>query len=92
MSVSDIKRRADELATVSAKIKYLSKESKLDEIAHTIAESQKHLPVLLAQQPNIIAITSIQVTSPTAQLYKASSLRTTKSRYNAPASDDSTLK
>jgi len=35
-SVSDIKKRADELAAISAKIKSLSKESKLDEINQTI--------------------------------------------------------
>lgn len=42
MSSSDIKKRADELAVISAKIKYLSKESKLDEIHQTIVESQKN--------------------------------------------------
>jgi len=47
MLVSDIKRRADELAAFSAKIKYLSKEAKLEEITQTISESQKQLPAIL---------------------------------------------
>jgi hypothetical protein len=91
MSVSDIKRRAEELAAVSAKIKYLSKESKLDEIGNAIAESQKQLPVLLTQQPNITAVSSSQTHS-TTQLNKAGSLRSTISRHNVPLQDDSTLK